>query len=119
MWRFYNEKWLIENSIECEKQKYGNPYYFSDGFQVDVLQIAFYFDSIGNDWEKRHDLEKFMSRKRAYICQTRRFGAGYTYTIMTVFDAARLEKHEKAVSEAVEKFGKEEHTRRLIAAQAL
>lgn len=43
------EKLLIENSIECEKQKYGNPYYFSDGFQVDGLQIAFYFDSIGND----------------------------------------------------------------------
>lgn len=113
------EKWLNENGIQYKKPKYGNPYYFNDGFQVDGLQIAFYFDSIGNDREKRRALEKFMSRKRAYVCQPRRFGAGYTYTIMTVFDATRLEAHEKAVSESVEKIWEEEHARRLIAAQAL
>lgn len=113
------EKWLTENGINYEKRKYGNPYYFDDGFQVSGLQIVFYFDGTGNAWGKRRDLEKFMSRKKAYVCYSRRFGAGYTYTIMTVFDAIRLEAHEKAISEAVEKFWQKEHTRRIQEAQAI
>lgn len=51
----------------------------------------------------------FMKRKKEYICRESRFGAGYTYRIMTVFDAARLEQHEKSVADAVEKFWEEEH----------
>lgn len=42
------EKWLKENGIEYRKCKYGNPYYFNDGFQVDGLRISFYFDEVGN-----------------------------------------------------------------------
>lgn len=56
-----------------------------------------------------------MRRKKSYICQERRFGAGYTYRIMTVFDSVRLEQHEKAVADAVEKFWEEEHARRMQA----
>lgn len=36
------EKWLEENGIEYKKGKYGNPYYFNDGFGVDGLQITFF-----------------------------------------------------------------------------
>lgn len=109
--------WLEENKIEYSVNKYGNPRYFNDGFSVDGIQIAFYFDGIGNAQEKEKSLLKFMKRKKSHICQASRFGAGYTYRIMTVFDAARLEKHEKAVSDSVEKFWKEEHERRLQKAQ--
>lgn len=113
------EKWLQENGIEYRKEKYGNPYYFNDGFSVDGLQIAFYWNGIGNAPEKRHELEKFMSRKRAYECKSRIFGAGITYTIMTVFDFRRLEKHEKAVSDAVQAFWQVEHAHRIQAEKAM
>lgn len=104
--------WLKENGIEYSANKYGNPYYFNDGFSVDGIQIAFYFDGIGNTPEKKKLLLDFMRCKRAYICKESRFGAGYTYRIMTAFDAARLDQHEKAVADAVEKFWEEEHKRR-------
>ena len=54
-----------------------------------------------------------MKRKKSYTCQESRFGAGYTYRIMTVFDATRLEQHEKTIADAVEKFWQEEHARRV------
>ena len=38
---------------------------------------------------------------------------------MTVFDAARLEKHEKAVADAVEAFWQAEHARRIQAEKAM
>ena len=107
------EKWLQENRIEYRKCKYGNPDYFNDGFQVDGLRICFYFDEIGNTKKQENQLIKFMSRKKAYICKPSRFGYGYSYDIMSVFDAARLEKHEKAVAYAVETFWQAEHSRRL------
>lgn len=54
-----------------------------------------------------------MRRKKSYVCQEHRFEAGYTYGIMTVFDEARLNQHEKAVADAAEKFWEEEHKRRM------
>lgn len=113
------EKWLEESGIEYDHQKYGNPYYFKDGFQVDGLLVAFYFDGIGNAWNKMHELERFMKRKKAYSCICSRFGAGYTYHIMTVFDAKRLEEHEKRIQEAAEKFWQDEHARRMLAREAV
>lgn len=113
------EKWLHENGIEYRRENYGNPYYFNDGFSVEGLQIAFYFDSVGNAWEKQNDLEKFMKRKKAYTCIRSRFGAGYTYCIMTVFNARRLAEHEKSIQEAVERFWQDEHARRIQAKKAV
>ncbi|MCI8795358.1 MAG: hypothetical protein HFG89_00690 [Dorea sp.] len=107
--------WLEENGIEYSVNKYGNPQYFNDGFSVDGIHIAFYFDGIGNKPENEKLLTDYMKRKKSYSCQRSRFGAGYTYRIMRVFDAARLEKHEKAVADAAEKFWKEEHARRMQA----
>ena len=104
--------WLKENKIEYSINKYGNPHYFNDGFSVDGIQIAFYFDGVGNKQENEKLLLDCMKRKKSYNCQRSRFGAGYSYRIMRVFDAVRLEKHEKAVADAVEKFWKEEHVRR-------
>lgn len=105
-------EFLNENGIEYSANKYGNPYYFNDGFSVEGIQIAFYFDGIGNTPEKKKLLIDFMKRKKAYICRESRFGAGYTYRIMTVFDETRLNQHEKAIADAVEKFWEEEHKRR-------
>lgn len=106
-------EFLEKNEIEYKINKYGNPYYFNDGFFVDGIQIQFYFDEIGNALEKKKLLLDFIKRKKAYICREARFGAGYTYRIMTVFDAARLDQHEKAVKDAMEKFWEEEHKRRM------
>ena len=36
--------WLEENGIEYSVNKYGNPQYFNDGFSVDGIHIAFYFE---------------------------------------------------------------------------
>lgn len=105
--------WLEENEIEYSVNKYGNPYYFNDGFLVEEIQASFYFDGIGNAPEKEKLLLNFMKRKKSYVCEGSRFGAGYTYKIMTMFDAARLEQHEKAVADSVEKFWEEEHARRM------
>ena len=113
------EKWLQENGIEYRKCKYGNPDYFNDGFQIEGLRIAFYFDDAGNTRKQENQLVKFMSRKKAYICKPSRFGYGYSYDIMTVFDAARLEKHEKAVADAVEAFWQAEHARRIKEEKAI
>ncbi len=96
--------WLEENGMEYSVNKYGNPHYFNDGFSVDGIQIAFYFDGIGNKPESEKLLLNYMKRKRSYVCQHIRFGVGRSYRIMNVFDAVRLEEHEKAVSNAVEKF---------------
>ena len=110
------EKWLRENGIEYRKCKYGNSDYFNDGFMVEGLRVAFYFDEIGNTRKQENQLVKFMSRKKAYICKPFRFGYGYSYDIMTVFDYTRLEKHEKAVQDAVKAFWQAEHARRILAA---
>lgn len=106
--------WLEENGIEYSANKYGDPYYFNDGFSVDGIQIAFYFDGIGNAPEKKKLLVDYMRRKKSYVFQESRFGAGHTYRIMTVFDSARLEQHEKAVMDAVERFWAEEHERKTL-----
>lgn len=105
-------EFLEKNGIEYNVNKYGNPHYFNDGFSVDGIQITFHFDGIGNAPENKKLLLDFMKRKKAYICRESRFGAGHTYRIMTVFDEARLERHEKSVTDATEKFWEEEHKRR-------
>lgn len=106
---------LEKNGIEYSVNKFGNPHYFNDGFFVEGIQIAFYFDGIGNEPENKKLLVDYMKHKKSYVCQERRFGAGYTYRIMTIFDATRLEQHEKAVADAVEKYWEEEHARRIQA----
>lgn len=107
-------KFLEENGIEYSANKHGNPHYFNDGFSVEGIQVSFYFDGIRNAPEKKKLLLDYMKRKRSYVCQERRFGAGYTYRIMAIFDFKRLEQHEKAVADAVEKFWEEEHKRRTL-----
>lgn len=109
------EKWLKENGIEYSVNRYGNPYYFNDGFSVTGIQITFFWDGVGNDWDKRHSLERFMSRKKSYSLQRQHFGGGVSYIIMTAFDAARWHKHEKAIADAVEAFWQAEHARRMKA----
>lgn len=112
-------EWLAAEGLEYDEKKFGNPYYFNDGFYVEGISVPFFFDNIGNAWEKQQALERYMKRKRSYVCRRERFGAGVTYRIMTVFDAARLEKHENAVASATEAFWQAEHARRVKEACAL
>lgn len=113
------EKWLIENGLEYSRNQYGNSTYFNDDFSVSGLQVTFYMDGIGNDRHKAAELERYMARWKAYICYRKRFGAGITYRIMTVFDATRLAEHEKRVMDAAEAFWQEEHARRMGKAAAI
>lgn len=113
------ERWLAENDLEYSYNQYGNGTYFSDGFSVSDLAVSFYTDGIGNDRNKSAELERYMARRKSYVCILSRFGAGITYRIMTAFDAARLAEHEKRVADAAEAFWQEEHARRLKAAAAV
>lgn len=106
-------EWLEENQITYSQGKYGNPYYFNDNFSVYGINVTFYFDGIGNAPEKKRLLIDYMKRKKSYVCQESLFGAGCTYIIMTIFDSARLEKHQKTISDAVEKFWEYEHNKRI------
>lgn len=106
-------EFLKQSGMEYSVNKYGNPYYFSDNFSVDGIQVSFYFDGIGNSKSQEKVLIDFMKHKKTYEMKCERFGAGYTYRIMTVFDSARLEKHENAIKEAHERFWQEEHARRM------
>lgn len=110
--------WLEDNKIEYSVNKYGNPQYFNDGFSVDGIKVTFYSDGIENAPEKKRLLLDYMKRKKSYVCQESCFGAGYTYRIMARVDVDRLERHEKSIADAVEKFWKEEHNRRIQAETA-
>lgn len=113
------EKWLTENGLEYSRNQYGNSTYFNDGFNVPGLRITFYTDRIGNDRRKAAELERYMARRKAYICRRELFGAGISYRIMTAFDAARLAEHEKRVADAAEAFWQAEHARRTKKAAAV
>lgn len=107
------EKWLAENNLEYSCNQYGNSTYFNDGFSVSGLAVSFYTDGIGNDRHKAAELERYIARRKAYVCIRSRFGAGVNYRIMTAFDAARLAEHEKRVADASEAFWQAEHARRI------
>lgn len=108
-----------ENGIECRKEKFGNPYYFNDGFSVDGLTVSFDFCIDSGAGRKMAAFEKFMSRKRAYETVCFKYGAGWTYRVFTVFDKRKLEKHENAIREAAERFWQEEHARRIMEKKAI
>ncbi len=112
-------QWLEENGIEYKVNNYGNPYYFNDGFSVAGIQVTFYFDGIGNSMEKEGLLLQYIGKKKSYECAPSRFGAGYTYRIMTVFDSRRLADHEVRVQVAAEKYWEEEHRRRITVAEKI
>ena len=108
-----------ENGIECKREKFGNPYYFNDGFSVDGLIVSFDFYIDREASHKMNIFEKIMSRKKSYDVECFRFGAGWSYRIFTVFDKRRLEKHTNAIKEATEKFWEEEHARRALEGKAI
>jgi len=106
-------RWLEENEIEYSVSKYGNANYFKDNFSVEGIQIAFYFDGIGNIWDKQKALTDYMCRKKSYACTKSAFGAGYTYRIMKAFDSWKLAEHEARIEEAAERYWKEEHAQKM------
>lgn len=107
------EKWLKENGIDYSVERYGNSTYFDDDFSVPGLSIPFYFDGIGNAWEDQKALTKYMDNNRAYMCKCSKFGAGISYYIMTVFDAARLAEHEEKIRKSVQKFWEEKRAQQM------
>lgn len=106
------EKWLTDNSITYRTAKWGNPYYFDDSFNVSGLMVTFDFYQDPDASRKMTAFKRYMSRKKSLECKCYSYGAGLWFRVLTVFDAARLEEHEKRVSDAVEAFWQAEHARR-------
>lgn len=107
------EKWLQENDIQYRPAKWGNPYYFNDGFSVSGLQVTFDYYLDPDARSKKTAFEKYMGRKRIYDCKCHKCGTGWWYHVLTSSDAAQLDAHEKRVADAVEAFWQAEHARRM------
>ena len=90
------EKWLTDNGITYRPAKWGNP--------------DFYLDPDAS--HKMTAFESYMSRKKSLDCKCYSYGAGFWFRVLTVFDDACLEEHEKRVSDAIEAFWQAEHARR-------
>lgn len=111
------EKWFAEKGIKYDIYQYGNPYYFNDGFSVAGINVAFHYDNIGNEYNLRYELERYMKKKKSCVCIPYNFGGGIAYHIHTVFDYRRLVEHEERVQNATEAFWQAEHARRIAASQ--
>ena len=106
------EKWLTDNGITYRPAKRGNPDYFNDGFNVSGLIVTFDFYLDPDASHKMTAFESYMSRKKSLDCKCYSYGAGFWFRVLTVFDDACLEEHEKRVSDAIEAFWQAEHARR-------
>lgn len=96
------EKWLTENGINYDLTTYGNKF-FDDGSDVIApgILIGFSFDDTENKFNKLHDLEKFMSRKKKYDVDKYRYGGGIAVRIMTAEDAIALNEWSKRRNAAI------------------
>lgn len=103
------EKWLSENSIQWKRASWGDPDYFNDGFSVSGLQVTFNFYIDPDASRKMTAFERYMSRKRTYVCKCYSYGCGFWFDILFNSDAARLMEHEKRVTDASEAFWQAEH----------
>lgn len=63
--------------MEYSVNKYGNPHYFNDGFYVEGIQIAFYFDGIGNKPENE-------ASEKGYSFAVNGIRKGRKYFVMNV-----------------------------------
>ena len=106
------EKWLTDNGITYRPAKWGNPDYFNDGFNVSGLIVTFDFYLDPDTSHKMTAFERYMIRKKSLDCKCYSYGAGFWFRVLTVFDGACLEEHEKRVSDAIEAFWQAEHARR-------
>ena len=86
--------------------------FINDGFCVSGLQVTsdFYLDP--NARTKIAIFERYMRQKRTYDCKCHKYNAGWLYRVLSTTDAAKLEEHEKRVSEAAKAFWQAEHARR-------
>ena len=109
------EKWMTENGIIYRHAKWGNPYYFNDGFSVSGLIVTFDFYIDPDASHKMATFERYMKRKKSYKCMCYKYGIGFWFRILTVPDDIKLEEHEQRVSDATEAFWQAEHARRQAA----
>lgn len=111
-------EYLDKNNIEYEFVSYGNPYYYNDGFTVQAVQVSFDYDLANNIKElkqKENGFLKYMKRKKkCCIGYEGRCGICIRwYSIFDVNDLRKYQEHENKIRKDVEKFWKEEHTRRM------
>lgn len=105
-------EFLRENNIEFKEVKYGDNY-FGDDFQVPGLLVSFDIYTDPEASTKIKAFECFMKRKKSYAFTCWRWGCGWAYRIMTVFDDYRYMEHEAKKKLAVDAFWQAEHKRRM------
>ena len=105
------EKWLTDNGITYRPAKWGNPYYFNDGFYVSGLIVTFDFYLDPDASRKMTAFERYMKRKKSYKCMYYN-GVGFWFRVLAASDDTKLEEHEQRVSDAMEAFWQAEHARR-------
>lgn len=111
-------KFLEENNIDYECVKYGNPYYYNDGFSVQAVSVKFDYDFSENITELKQKEDTFLK----YMKRKKRFCIGYSgkcglfipwYAVFDTDDFEKLKEHEKRIQTDVEKFWKGEHEKRI------
>lgn len=105
-------EYLNANAIENRVEKWGDNY-FNDNFNVSGLLVSFDCWIDPEAYKKEVVFLSYMKRKKAYDVYKIRGGCISSYRILTVFDAKRLEKHEREKRAAVEAFWEAEHARRI------
>ena len=112
-------EYLEKNGIEYRSVTCGNPYYYNDGFTVPAISIRFDYESIDcssiPEMQKteRAFLKSMERRKNHCIGSSGKSGIYIPwYIIFKTEDFKRYQEHEARIRADVEKFWKEEHTRR-------
>lgn len=113
-------KQFLENSgIEFRAAEWGGSYFEDDRKNCRVSGFLVSFDG----WldpdasSKKAAFLQHMSRCRAYDVKPIRSYGIYSFRVLSVFDAARLDKYDREVSAAVDAFWMVEHAKRMQAAR--
>ena len=113
-------KQFLENSgIEFRAAEWGGSYFEDDRKNCRGSGLLVSFDG----WldpdasSKKTAFLQHMSRCRAYEVKPNRSYGIYSFRLLSVFDAARLDKYDREVSAAVDAFWMVEHAKRMQAAR--
>lgn len=113
-------KQFLENSgIEFRAAEWGGSYFEDDRKNCRVSGFLVSFDG----WldpdasSKKAAFLQHMSRCRAYDVKLIRSYGIYSFRVLSVFDAARLDKYDREVSAAVDTFWMVEHAKRMQVAR--
>ena len=113
------KQFLEDSGIEFRAAEWGGSYFEDDRKNCRVSGFLVSFDG----WldpdasSKKAAFLQHMSRCRAYDVKPIRSYGIYSFRVLSVFDAAKLNRYDQAVSAAVNAFWEAEHARRMQTAK--